>query len=692
MSFRNFYLTFSVILLTSCGGGGGGGAAPALLASIINSFVASISSVKIGGTAEISWSSSNSTSCTASGSWSGAKSTSGSETVTINDVGNSTFGLTCTGEGGTSSLSSLSIEGYREISGISVDGYVTGASIFIDENDNTELDGDESSTTSDNSGAFTLKHSNGVLISKGGKDLDSQIELEGLLMAASVNGHSDSNFLVTPVTTVAFLLPDSNIYNLLGIDSSIDISTTDPVANKGDGGINDFLYEKGNQLTVLALSLYNINKNLDSANAPNTTADAFLFISEEIKKLYDSSSTTVNIEDSVFISNVLENMITEYSLTVSDVNKSNTVDALSKLMPIISVKSSNDVTTAIIRFGISTLQTDIVTIANGTADATLISNYTTNLISYLATDQSVDQSDLVAGVVAFNDEISLDEDTIKVFYPTSNDSLGGSSSFTITTTNPSNGSVSIGSDAALTYSPNADFNGTDSFDYTVTQDGASSTSSVSITVLPINDSPVINVASTLSVNENSISVGNIGTSDVDNDTIVLSISGTDASSFELSSANDLTFITAPDFETKTSYSVSFSLTDGTETVTKAITINVKNLNDVSPVINSATSFTIAENSTDNIVTLEIVDPEGGTFSYTITGTDASSFAISNSGVLTFTSPPDYETKTSYSFSVTVSDGVNTSSKAFAITITDLAELPSSGYRVPTSIDVIETKE
>ena len=231
MSFRNFYLTFSVILLTSCGGGGGGGAAPALLASIINSFVASISSVKIGVTAEISWSSSNSTSCTASGSWSGAKSTSGSETVTINDVGNSTFGLTCTGEGGTSSLSSLSIEGYREISGISVDGYVTGASIFIDENDNTELDGDESSTTSDNSGAFTLKHSNGVLISKGGKDLDSQIELEGLLMAASVNGHSDSNFLVTPVTTVAFLLPDSNIYNLLGIDSSIDIFTIDPVAN-----------------------------------------------------------------------------------------------------------------------------------------------------------------------------------------------------------------------------------------------------------------------------------------------------------------------------------------------------------------------------------------------------------------------------------------------------------------------------
>ena len=28
----------------------------------------------------------------------------------------------------------------------------------------------------------------------------------------------------------------------------------DPVANKGDGGIHDYLYEKGNQLTVLAFA------------------------------------------------------------------------------------------------------------------------------------------------------------------------------------------------------------------------------------------------------------------------------------------------------------------------------------------------------------------------------------------------------------------------------------------------------
>ena len=38
-------------------------------------------------------------------------------------------------------------------------------------------------------------------------------------------------------------------------------------------------------------------------------------------------------------------------------------------MPVIEVKSSDDLTTSVIRFAVSTLQTDIQAIANGTATA-----------------------------------------------------------------------------------------------------------------------------------------------------------------------------------------------------------------------------------------------------------------------------------------------------------------------------------
>ena len=61
-------------------------------------------SVTSGSASTLSWSSANATSCTASGAWSGTKSTSGSQS-TGNLTANSTFTLSCTGTGGTTSQS-----------------------------------------------------------------------------------------------------------------------------------------------------------------------------------------------------------------------------------------------------------------------------------------------------------------------------------------------------------------------------------------------------------------------------------------------------------------------------------------------------------------------------------------------------------------------------------------------------------
>ena len=691
--YKNIFIISSIFLISSCGGGGGGGAAVvAKLAAVITSFTSSLNTSEVGSSVDISWSSTNATACTASGSWSGTKGTSGTESVTISSTGSNSFALTCNGEGGNDS-SSLSVDGFRNIAGISVDGYITGASIFIDQDDNYTNDSTEDSTTSDSLGAFTLKHSNGVLISMGGQDLDTMTQVDNLMLLRTLEGYSASNFSITPVTTIANFLPGENLYNLLGIDSSIDFLTADPVALKGDGGINDFLYEKGNQLTILALSLYNVKNDLVSgSSAGDSTKDYFKAIAEEIKIQNTSTSAKVDIESETFISNVLDNVIAAKSITISDVNKSNTIKALSTLMPLVEVKASDDITTAVMRFGISTMQTDIASIANGSADATLINNYSNNILTYIATDQSIDQSGLVTGVSAINDAIELSEDTSKTFSPASNDSLAVSGSFTISTSSPSNGTVTTGTDGTLTYTPQDNFNGTDSFNYTITQGSKSGTASVSIVVNPVNDSPVINAASSFSINENTTAVGSISVSDVDSgDTLDLTMGGTDSGSFDLSTTYQLTFKSAPDYETKNSYALSFSLTDGTETVTKAISIAINNLNDVAPVINSSTSFTIAENSSA-IGTLSIVDPEGGTYTFTTGGTDGSLINVSSAGVMTFKTAPDFETKTSYSFTVSVSDGVNSSTKTFTISITNVDELPTVGYKVPPSIDVIETKE
>ena len=296
--------------------------APLLAAS--SSFVSSISSSPINGTVDLTWSSSNATSCTASGGWIGSKATSGTESVTISTNGDNTFNLRCTGEGGNSGLSSLTIEGYKTISGVSVDGYISNASIFVDKNDNFTLDSDESDTTSGTNGDFTIRYDNGSLVSLGGTDLDTQNSLANLLLMNALSGYTET-LVVTPVTSVASFIctntsvacsgTGATINALLGIDSSIDINTLDPVASKGDGGINDYLYEKGNQITALAYALQNISNDLNTSS--DTTQGYFKAIAEELDVEYSSTSKKIDIENPIFITNVLENVITANSLTIS---------------------------------------------------------------------------------------------------------------------------------------------------------------------------------------------------------------------------------------------------------------------------------------------------------------------------------------------------------------------------------------
>jgi len=67
------------------------------------------SSVTAGSSTTITWSSVNSTNCTASGSWSGALATSGSQTVTPSTAGTATYTLTCLNAAGTSPAASASL-------------------------------------------------------------------------------------------------------------------------------------------------------------------------------------------------------------------------------------------------------------------------------------------------------------------------------------------------------------------------------------------------------------------------------------------------------------------------------------------------------------------------------------------------------------------------------------------------------
>ena len=85
--------------------------------------------------------------------------------------------------------------------------------------------------------------------------------------------------------------------------------------------------------------------------------------------------------------------------------------------------------------------------------------------------------------------------------------------------------------------------------------------------------------------------------------------------------------------------------------------------------------------------ISATDIEGDALTYSISGSD---LQISNSGVVSFISAPDYETKSSYTAIVTVSDGVNSTTQTITVTISDIYEV-IPGYSIPKNIKVIETE-
>ncbi|MDC0186466.1 cadherin domain-containing protein [Gammaproteobacteria bacterium] len=92
-----------------------------------------------------------------------------------------------------------------------------------------------------------------------------------------------------------------------------------------------------------------------------------------------------------------------------------------------------------------------------------------------------------------------------------------------------------------------------------------------------------------------------------------------------------------------------------------------------PVITSSSSFSAPENQTA-IGTVIATDADGDSLTYSLSGTDIASISIHpSSGVLTFGSAPDYETKSSYLITVSVSDGMATTSQELTITITNVNE-------------------
>ena len=179
MKLQNLFSISLLIMLISCGGGGGGGSSDLdqviSINPVINTFTSSSSSITAGNSIDLTWTTTNTITCTASGEWSGSKSLSGSETLILSEVKSYTFTLTCSGEDSQNTTSkSLTVE-VTASNGSSSDIYTEDKNSYCvtPNNDSSSYWLEDFTSNVLDKNMFTYQESNGFCVTPGCPNGDS---------------------------------------------------------------------------------------------------------------------------------------------------------------------------------------------------------------------------------------------------------------------------------------------------------------------------------------------------------------------------------------------------------------------------------------------------------------------------------------------------------------------------------------
>ncbi len=168
----------------------------------------------------------------------------------------------------------------------------------------------------------------------------------------------------------------------------------------------------------------------------------------------------------------------------------------------------------------------------------------------------------------------FDEDTSVTIDVLANDSDPENDDLTVTSvTRPSNGSAVLNSDGTITYTPNANYHGSDSFTYRARDTGNlnSDVATVALTIDGMNDAPAFASATVERRLSESASPGTevgapVTATDADeSDTLMYSLSGTDAGSFDIGrESGQITVAAGVTFNiaTQDTYTVTVEADDG----------------------------------------------------------------------------------------------------------------------------------
>ena len=328
----------------------------------------------------------------------------------------------------------------------------------------------------------------------------------------------------------------------------------------------------------------------------------------------------------------------------------------------------------------------------------------TDSFTYVANDGTVDSNVATVTItvtpvndapVAVDDGYSVAEDgtlTIAAAGVLANDTdIDGDLLSAVLVGGPSNGVLALNADGSFTYTPDPDFEGTDSFTY-VANDGTvdSNVATVTITVTPVNDAPVA-VDDGYSVPEDgtlTIAAAGVLANDTDIDGDPLSavlVGGPSNGVLALNADGSFTYTPDPDFAGTDSFTSMAN--DGTvDSNVATVTITVTPVNDAPVAVDDG--YSVAEDGTLTIAAAGVLandtDIDGDLLSAVLVGgpTDGV-LALNADGSFTYTPDPDFEGTDSFTY--VANDGtVDSNVATVTITVTPVNDAPvavDDGYSV-----------
>ncbi|WLI86986.1 tandem-95 repeat protein [Vibrio parahaemolyticus] len=327
----------------------------------------------------------------------------------------------------------------------------------------------------------------------------------------------------------------------------------------------------------------------------------------------DGVNPTANDSDSLIVNRVNDAPTVENAIADQELSE----DFASYTIDLNDAFKDSD---SALNFSVSGNSNVLVSIENGIATISPTADWNgSETLTFTATDPSGESISQrvdftvasVADIVA--DKATVVEDTPTIIKVLGNDTFEGDGKVVSLDANngPANGTVSVNPDGSVTYTPNDNYHGTDSFTYIVTSGGVSESTTVSVDVTPVNDAPVAkdDIATT---QEDTVVTIDVLPNDTDVDGDKLSIQSAtvpEAQGKVEIVDGKLVFTPAENFNGDVE--ITYTVTDGQLTDEAKVTVTVNPVNDAPTIkVDAVESITEDAVSTDTVVaTLTVRDTD-----------------------------------------------------------------------------------